>query len=219
MIKENRRVITDMDGTLYKFDKGQATAFHKSRFFKDVRERSRGLLVATGMSPEQAVSEYDRIRSAYNRQVSLGFEAEHGIDRYRFFSQTWGQLEPGEYIEADRRLPDAMGELQGKIALLTAAPRVWAVKVLAHLQLEDIFGERLYTGEPDLRKPNQQLIRNIVSDFGSESGDVFAIGDEETSDIAPANAVGIKTIKVGPGETSANYQVDDMFTALQISQR
>jgi FMN phosphatase YigB (HAD superfamily) len=206
-----------MDGTLYQFDKGNGQSFTASRFYSDLRHIIYGFIVAKrGMSMEQAVNEYERIRNTYKGEVSLGIEAEYEIDRYEFFADTWGKLDPADYIDTNAALPEVFNALRGKIALLTAAPRVWAVKVLAYLNLEAAFGDRVYTGEPNVRKPNPQIFRQIANDFEVEAAQVFSIGDQEESDIAPAQAVGMRTVRIGRGETTANYQVEDVIAAVDL---
>jgi len=101
-------------------------------------------------------------------------------------------------------------------ALLTAAPRVWALKVLSHLKLQKVFGENLYTGEPILRKPNPQVFQQIADNFGVKPNQVFSIGDQEDTDIIPAKKIGMKTIRVGRGKTKADYQTKDVISAIDL---
>jgi HAD superfamily hydrolase (TIGR01549 family) len=220
MKEEGYRAIFDMDGTLYRFDKGRGQEFTASRFYSDLKNNVYGFFMARrGMDREQAITEYERIKDKYKGEISLGVEAEYRIDRYGFFVETWGTLDPAEYIEANEALPEVLNALRGKIALLTAAPLVWAVKVLAHLNLEEAFGDVVYTGEPDLRKPNPQAFQQIADDFGVEVSQVFSIGDQEESDIAPAQAIGMRTVRVGQGETRADYQAEDVITAVNFLKR
>ena len=179
MNKEGYRAIFDMDGTLYQFDKGKEQTFTASRFYANLRRNVYGFLVVRrDISEGEALREYERIKVQYKGEVSLGVEAEYGIDRYDFCAETWGTLEPADYIDAEDELPGSLRALRGKIALLTAAPRIWAVKVLAYLHLEDVFGDTIYTGEPNLRKPNPQIFQKVADDFGVQPSQVFSIGDQ-----------------------------------------
>lgn len=217
MKQEGYRAIFDMDGTLYQFDRGQGGEFTASHFYSDLRNNIYGFFMARlGMNREEAVSNYERIKDEHHGEVSLGVEAEYGIDRCDYFAETWGTLDPAEYIEANEALPEVLNALKGKIALLTTAPRVWAIKVLAYLNIEDAFDDRIYTGEPDLRKPDPQVFQNIADDFEVKPSQVFSIGDQEKTDIAPAQAIGMRTIRIGQGETKADYQADDVITAVNL---
>lgn len=217
MKKEEYRFIFDMDGTLYQLDKGKSREFTASRFYGDLKNCVYNLFVARrNIGRNQAVSEYERIKDRYQGEVSLGVEAEYGIDRYEFFAGTWGTLNPADYIEVDETLPEIFTGLQGKIALLTSAPRVWTTKVLTHLDLNETFGSAIYTGEPDVRKPNPQAFQQIVDDFEVEPSQVFSVGDQEESDIIPAKKIGMRAILVGQGKTCADYQAEDIFTAVNL---
>lgn len=220
MKQEGYRAIFDMDGTLYQFNKGKSQEFSTSDFYSDLRNNvHRFFMARRGINKEQASSEYERIKDTYKGEISLGVEAEYEIDRYDFFAETWGKLDPAKYIEATEILPEVLDVLRGRVALLTAAPKVWVIRVLAQLNLEETFGDFIYTGEPDLRKPNPQVFQKIADDFGVKPPQVFSIGDQEESDIAPAQAIGMKTVKIGKGETRADFQAEDVVTAVNLLRR
>ncbi len=83
MKTEENRAIFDMDGTLYRLDKGKEQKFTSSRFYNDLRNRVYGFFMARqGIDREEAITEYERIKNKYKGEVSLGVEAEYGIDRY-----------------------------------------------------------------------------------------------------------------------------------------
>ena len=216
-MKEQNRFIFDMDGTLYQFDKGQRQTFTASRFYTDLRNNVYSFFMARqGISSEEAMAEYERIKEQYNGEVSLGVEAEFGIDRYEFFENTWN-FNPEGYIEKDKDLPEMLDQLKGRVALLTAAPRVWAVNVLAYLDIDNAFEGRLYTGEPDDRKPNPRVFQRIADDFSVPATSVFSIGDQEESDIAPAKSLGMKAVLIGSSQnTVADYQAADVKHAIGL---
>jgi len=217
MKKEDYRAIFDMDGTLYQFDKGEGKEFTSSRFYGDLKNNVYGFFMARrGISREIAISEYERIKAKYNGEISIGVETEYEIDRYEYFRETWGTLNPMDYIDANENLPEVFNALRGKIALLTTAPRIWALNVLAYLQVKDVFDTAIYTGEPNLRKPNPLIFQKIADNFGAIPSLVFSIGDQEISDIIPAKTIGMKTIKIGNGETQADYQIDNVLLAINL---
>jgi HAD superfamily hydrolase (TIGR01509 family) len=216
-MKEQNRFIFDMDGTLYRFDKGQGQTFTASRFYTDLRNNVYSFFMARrGISSEEAMTEYERIKEQYNGEVSLGVEAEYGIDRYDFFENTWN-FNPEGYIEKDTDLPEMLDQLKGRVALLTAAPRVWAVNVLAYLDIDNAFEGRLYTGEPDDRKPNPRVFQRIADDFSVPTANIFSIGDQEQSDIIPAKTLGMRTVLIGSSQnTVADYQAADVKLAIGL---
>jgi FMN phosphatase YigB (HAD superfamily) len=209
--------IFDLDGTLYKFDRGKSSSFAKSRFCADIRANACLFLSRAMCLPEvKAKLEFERIRKKYDGQVSLGMEVEFGLDRNEYFENTWN-LDPNTYIESDNSLALELGDLQGRVALLTAAPRIWATQVLSYLNLNKLFGSRVYTGEPDLRKPNPEIIKKIAEDLGVSEEMVFSIGDEENSDILPAKSVGMYTVLIGKSSDSvADYQAESVTEAMKL---
>lgn len=218
LMKEEFRFIFDMDGTLYTgFDKGKSTDFSCSGFYADLKEKAASFFMTRfSLSREEAQKEYERIKTKYKGEVSLGLEWERGIDRYDYFANTWN-LEPELYIEKDENLPELMEQMRGRIALLTAAPRIWAVNVLSFLKLEQAFGDLVYTGEPNIRKPDPLAFKQIVESFDVPPEFVFSIGDQEESDIIPAKSLGMKTIRIGKNiKSSADYTADDLKKAIML---
>jgi HAD superfamily hydrolase (TIGR01509 family) len=216
-MKEQYKFIFDLDGTLYRFDKGQGQIFATSQFYADLRSNAYAFFMKRcGLSKDAAIVEYEMIKEKYNGEVSLGVEQEYEIDRYDYFANTWN-LNPEEYIEKDNDLPQMFDQLKGRIALLTAAPRIWAINVLAYLDIVDIFEGRFYTGEPDERKPNPRIFQRIADDFGIFPSKVFSIGDQEYSDIAPAKSIGMGTVLIGSAQNSiADYQAGDVKLAINL---
>ncbi len=88
--------------------------------------------------------------------------------------------------------------------------------MLAHLNLNEAFGDAIYTGEPNLRKPNPQVFRLIADEFGINTSQAVSIGDQEESDIIPAKLIGMRTVRVGFGETKADYQAEDVIAAIEL---
>lgn len=219
-MKEKFKFIFDLDGTLYRFDKGQGNSFTSSRFYADLRRNVYGFLMERfGLTMEEAIAEYDQMKEKYRGAVSLGIESEYGVNRFDFFKNTWN-LDPDEYIEKDDELLQKLYLLKGRIALLTNAPRIWADKVLAYLDIKDLFQERLYTGEPNERKPNSIVFQRIVKTFSAPAQNIFSIGDQEDSDIIPARNIGMRTLLVGPQqETVADYQAVDIKQAIDLLRR
>lgn len=216
-MKEQYRFIFDMDGTLYHFDKGNGQTFTKSCFYTDLRSNVYSFFMERrGLSRSEALSEFERIKVKYDGEVSLGVEKEYGIDRYDYFGNTWN-LNPNDYIEKDSDLPIILNQLKGKIVLLTAAPLIWAKNVLAYLDIERMFENNLYTGEPNMRKPNPAIFLKIANDLNVPPKYIFSIGDQEHSDIIPAKSIGMKTVLIGVSQnTIADYQANNVKSAINL---
>lgn len=213
------KYILDLDGTLYQFDRGEGQTFTKSRFYQNLRRNVYVFFMQRrDITLEEAMIEYERIKTKYNGEVSLGVEREYGIDRYEYFAYTW-DFQPELYVERDDDIRETLEQLRGRIALLTAAPRIWAIRTLAFLSLEDLFEGRIFTGEPDLRKPNPEAFRTVVRTLMSSPDLTFSIGDQEETDIVPAKTIGMKTLFIGSTKTSANYRAKDIKSAINLLRR
>ena len=213
---KDKYFIFDMDGTLYQFDKSRNKDFGSSIFYSDLRQNIYQLFVNEfGFTESGAIDEYQRIKEKYGGEVSLGVEKEHQIDRYKFFEKTWN-LNPEYYLEKNTILNDIFNCLEDKVAVLTAAPKIWAEKALTYLGIYEFVKDKLFTGEPDLRKPNLEIFRRVAKSFGTEPENVYSIGDQEYSDIIPAKQIGMKTIIVGSKSKHADYQINTIDELLPM---
>lgn len=201
-------IILDLDGTLYNFDNSDSINFTSSRFYSELKKR-----VYTFLSRKLRISEdtsreiYESVRTEFNGEVSLGFESKFGIDRFEFFRETWN-LDPSQFIQKTNRLP-LIRSLNGTTAFLTSAPRVWASEVLKYLNLES-YQDKLFTGEPNLRKPNPLVFRQICNSFGFSPLEAISVGDQLVTDIIPAKSIGMKTILVRGNSAEADYCINSV---------
>lgn len=72
----------------------------------------------------------------------------------------------------------------------------------------------IFTGEPDLRKPNPAIIRQVADLLGASYGKTWSVGDQEHSDIIPAKKIGLKTMRIGSPPTAADLCVPDIHAAV-----
>ncbi len=216
MKKENYKFIFDLDGTLYQFNIGDKT-FMTSLQHDVLRKNTHDFIMQRrSLTQDQTESEYQRIKDKYQGEMSIGVEAEYGIDRYEFFNNVWN-MKPELYIQKNTQLSEIMKDLKGNIALLTSAPRIWAINVLKYLEIEDIFEGNIYTGEPNERKPNPIVFQKIADDFDISPENIFSIGDQEHTDILPAKKIGMKTIHISASKnTTADYQAKDIVEVIKI---
>lgn len=205
--------VFDMDGTLYQFPEG--ATFSESPLGVAVRQNTADFLSREfKLSDEAAWNRYDELLRRYDGEMSLGLEREFGINRMRFFDETW-DIDPENIIVPEPGLREQMERLDIQCALLTAAPRVWAKRAIGYIGIANLFGDNIITGEPDIRKPNPEVFRQIMNKVGSVASQTVSIGDQDFSDIVPAKQLGMRTVRIGQDENSvADLQARNVNDAL-----
>lgn len=179
-MKTAYRFIFDMDGTLYSLGKG----FAHSTLLADIMSRiSHFFQNRLGLTESEAQAEYERLKTLFRGEVSLAVEHEYGIDRFEYFAQTWN-CQPEKHVAPNPKLSVDLYEFSGRAAILSAAPRVWVQAVLAHLRVEEIFNPLIFTGEPNIRKPNPEAFRQVSTALQAAPQMTFSIGDQETTDMS-----------------------------------
>jgi len=215
-VEQESKYIFDLDGTLYRFSLDGSVTFGDSTFYADLKTRVvRFLADSLGMADEAARTLAVELDQKFNGELGIGVEKTLGIDRYAYYEATW-KCDPATYIAKDEQLSAALQEFAGCALLLTAAPKVWAQDVLDYLGVAEVFGSNVITGEPDLRKPDQQVFAQATEKLGAPPANITSIGDQNYSDILPAKQLGMKTIIIGPSLQDADYRVDDIYDALAL---
>jgi HAD superfamily hydrolase (TIGR01509 family) len=217
MTTSNYNYIFDLDGTLYPFVSGAHIQFERSVFYDDLRGRIIGFLTQRmHVDATAAENMLQDVAIRFDGELSIGFEQLHGIDRYEYYAATWS-CEPRDYLPApDQELALALEPFKDRALVLTAAPHIWASKVLEHLGIADMFADRIITGEPDLRKPDPRVFDLAGQKLHTRPSHIVSIGDQNKSDILPAKLVGMKTILIGPAKLDADHRADTIFEALTI---
>ena len=213
-MKNLEAIVFDMDGTLYQFPDG--ATFGESPLGKTVKQNITSFLGQEfSLSDETACLKYDELKQRYDGEISLGLEREFGIDRMRFFDETWN-IDPQNIIIPADDIKSRLEQLDVQCALLTAAPRAWATRALGYMGVAEVFGENVFTGEPDIRKPNPEVFRRIIAKLGVDARQAVSIGDQEYSDITPARQIGMRTVRIDEfAETEADVQARNINEALQ----
>lgn len=208
-------IIFDMDGTLYTFDKGEASVFTKSKFGAQIHDNCiRFFETKFNLSKKDAEVMYLDLKNRYQGEVSLAVEKEFGINRLEYFAQTW-DLDPGEFMETSQELIVAIASLNIKSGILSAAPRVWVERVLNFLQLAPFFEPAIFTGDPDLRKPDPLAFQQLATFWELAPQSILAIGDQEETDILPAKSLGMMTARVGKDLTTvADFTAENIISLL-----
>jgi len=201
-------IIFDLDGTLYVFDDSNSVNFISSRFYAAIKNNAYNFLQKRlGTDLKRAKGIYETIKQEFDGEVSLGLETRYRIDRYEWFESTWN-LNPGDFLKPENK-KSLFDSLDAEIAILTAAPKVWASRALDYLGLAE-YQNRLFTGEPDLRKPNPEVFKQICDSIGIPLENSVSIGDQVASDILPAKSLGMRTILVRSYSVEADYCIDSL---------
>lgn len=205
-MKNIQLIIFDLDGTLYNFD---SKDFASSKFNADAKERAyKFLSKRLNLGLKETIQTYSDIKEKYSGELSLGLEKEFGIDRYEYFNNVWCP-DPRDYI-SKKSLKKFMSSFEQKLVILTAAPRIWAESVLKYLDIYALFEKNIFTGEPDIRKPNPLAFKQILDQYKVSPSNALSVGDQEHSDIIPAKNLGIHTVIVGSKSLYADFSIDKL---------
>lgn len=217
-MKEAEAIIFDMDGTLYTFPEGKT--FGQSPFGQAIQQNVKEFIGKEfGLNEEEATQRYKELYARFDGEMSLGLERDFRIDRMRFFDTTW-DINPKKFIIPANGLRDQLEKIDAERIILSAAPRVWVTKALSYMGIADLFNDRIFTGEPDIRKPNPEAFRQVARKLGIEADCMVSIGDQEFSDILPAKQIGMQTVRIGDGKTAADIVACDIIDAVvQLRER
>lgn len=208
------KYIFDLDGTLYDLDGQPGTKFGDSVFCKDLMADTQNYIAQElTIDPIEAEAVLKKIKQDYDGEISIGLEHAYGIDRYDFFDKTWGR-EVAKYISPNPALRGQLEPFVGRSAILSAAPKVWVTRVLDFLDVTDVFEDRIFTGEPDLRKPNPQVFALVARTLAAQPEQCVSIGDQNHSDILPAKSIGMGTALVGPERLDADIHALSLATLI-----
>ena len=208
-------IIFDMDGCLYPLDKGSGKTFAESEFGKSIKRKEIDFVRShLGIGQEEAIQVTEEIKVRHNRHLSLGLERERGIPRDEFFAYTW-DLDPKDFIDPQKALPDLLAGIALRKAVLTAAPGIWADRTLTHLGVRSLFAPHIVSGDQDIRKPDPQAFLQVADMLEIDNPrQIIAIGDQEHTDIAPAQSLGMLTVKIGGAATKADFLARGIMDAI-----
>lgn len=218
-MRKIKGIIFDMDGCLYPFDRGSGKTFGESQFGQSIKTQELVFIqdqLSIGATEAAAIS--GDLKQQYNHHLSIALEREHGISRETFFNATWNLL-PEHFIDEQPQLASVLGKLSIRTGLLTAAPKIWADRVLKHLGVQTLLEPNILCGDQDVRKPDPQAFQQVADMLEIHPKYILSIGDQEHTDILPAQSLGMMTMKIGSDTTSADFLARDITDAInQLNQ-
>lgn len=101
--------------------------------------------------------------------------------------------------------------------LLTNAQRIFTAFEIKYLGLEECFDGILISSECHCKKPDRKFFDILTTKYNLDEKDCIMIGNDNNTDIAGANAVGMDSYYIHSnlspelsGDSDATYQCDDM---------
>lgn len=215
-MKIKKTIILDMDGTLYQFKGG---TFKSSGLYKIVRNNTI-TYISKQLKKSKVESRQilDSIITKYNNATSIGLEKDFKLDRYEYFNSVWN-IDPEKFLSFDPGLKQLLNNLKKtfNLVLLSDAPRVWIDKVLTSFEIINVFEKQIFSGESDTRKEFGNAFSTIIETLKLKAEHCISVGDQEETDIIPANKLGMTTIYVGNNRSDvANYNIKSVLQILEI---
>jgi FMN phosphatase YigB (HAD superfamily) len=211
-----KTIIFDMDGTLYELKGG---SFRSSGLYDTIIDNTLSYLSERLKKTNSDIHKIlDDILEKYGTSISVGLEKEFKIDRYDYFNSVW-DIDSKKFVEFKPGLYLFLLDLKKDfdLVLLSDAPRIWIDNVLKQLGIQEIFKERIFSGEGSERKEFGNAFVNICKMMDSDAGDCVVVGDQEDTDIIPAKKIGMKTVFIGKDKNKkADYTIDDIFKLKQL---
>lgn len=99
------------------------------------------------------------------------------------------------------------------LALISDAPRVWINRVLKELGIENIFKDKIFSGEGNTRKEFNNAFEKVIKILNIKPECCIVFGDQEKTDIIPAKKLGMKTVLVSREKkpTEADYSIRNIL--------
>ena len=182
----------DLDNTLYPADSG---------FMKQVEGRMTAFVAkVTGLSLPDAYALQKRYLAEHGLTL-MGLMADHNIDPAAFHA-LFHDLSL-EMLAHDPELLSALMRLPGRRLIFTNADDIHARRVLQHLGLTDVFEDVFHIGSFDFTpKPDPAPFGRIVAEHGV-SPTAAAFFEDSERNLAPAAALGMTTVLVGPSASQS----------------
>jgi len=202
----------DLDNTLYPASSG---------FMGEIEKRMTTYVErVTGLPRDEAYKLQKKYLADYGLTLG-GLVAHHGVDPADFHT-IFHDL-PLEILTHDAALLAALERLPGRRLIFTNADDFHARRVLDHLAMSHLFSEIFHIGSADyVPKPDPANLARIAADHLLDPAKTVFFEDSERN-LAPAAAVGMTTVLVGPhAEASTapfvHYKTDNLALFLDSAQ-
>lgn len=184
-----RLMVFDLDGTLYRFEGGVST-FVETGLYAEIRGNAvRFIGKRLDLSAPEAEKEYQRL----SPDVSVGLDRDYGIPMMEYFNASWC-VDATRYLRRDDALREGLRATGARLALLTAAPRVWADSAIKALGVSDMF-ETLHYGDGRIRKPDEAAFTCVLEDMRVPAESATMV-DDDPKCLEVAARLGMKTLLV-----------------------
>jgi putative hydrolase of the HAD superfamily len=191
----------DLDNTLYPVGTG---------FMRDVESRMTTYVERlTGLPRDEAY----RLQKTYLAEHGLtlaGLIKHHGVDPKEYHAM-FHDL-PLETLTPDAELAQAIARLPGRRLIFTNADDIHAERVLDHLGLAELFEGVFHIGAADyVPKPDLVAFERMSAAHAVDPAETAFFEDSERN-LAPAHALGMTTVLVGPHAPAATADFIDYKT-------
>jgi len=193
MKKFKKLIIFDLDGTLYQLRGGsygrsllrQAVLYNAQKFIAchlNITQTKAGKILNT-------------LQKKYGEDISIALEKEYAINRNDYFKIVWNIPAKG-IIKIGFNAQFMLRSLKKKckIILVSEAPLIWIIHVLQELKIQNFFRGSIFSGEGDNRKRSGNVFKQVMEKFNMRPVDCISVGDQEKTDIIPAQKIGMQTI-------------------------
>ena len=217
MNRKKPTMLFDLDGTLYQFKEG---SFRASKIQQKVLTNA-VLYISkkTNNSLNKSKEILETIIQKYGEHISIGLEKELKISRSGYFNTVWN-IKATKYISYNPDLNALLTKIKKdfNLVLISDAPVIWINNVLDELKIKAFFEDNVFSGESDNRKDFGNAFDRIIELLGISGNDCIAIGDQEKTDILPAQQIGATTIFINQHKTSnqADYNLKNILDLKNI---
>lgn len=184
-----RTLLLDLDDTLYPANSG---------LWEAIGDRIEAFMVTrVGIARTDA----PRLRQAYFEQYGTslnGLRLLHGVDPHRYLAFVH-DVPLESFLSPNPRLRRMLERLHRPPAIFTNADSSHARRVLQVLGLDGLTGPIIDIVALDwINKPRPEAYRRALALAGEADPEAAAVVDDQPRNLAPAGALGMTTVLVGP---------------------
>ncbi len=203
--------IFDLDNTLYPF--GGAVQVQMDARMTAYMMRTTGL-------PEAEAHALQKRYLHEHGTTLAGLMANHGIDPYAFLDEVHDVSL--DSVSPDPALHDALARLPGRRLVFTNAAASHAERVLAKLEMAELFEHVFHLEAAELTpKPQARAYESLIAAHGV-TPKTSAFFEDTERNLAPAAGYGMATVLVGPHAAASaaafvDHRTDDLTAFLRTA--